>query len=122
MTMKLRQFLAIFATLLFIVAASPAPAATIESKDRILILVSLDAFRWDYPQKYQATNISRLAAEGVHAKKLIPMFPSMTFPNHHTTITGLRPEHHGIIHNNFYDPATKATFAFNKVEQQGPEW
>lgn len=98
-------------------AAQPAPPA-----DRILILISLDAFRWDYLQKFQPTNLNRLAAEGVHAKKLIPMFPTLTFPNHHTIVTGLRPEHHGIIHNNMYDPATKETFAFNKSELQGPQW
>jgi predicted AlkP superfamily pyrophosphatase or phosphodiesterase len=46
----------------------------------------------------------------------------MTFPNHQTIVTGLRPARHGIIHNNFHDPVTKTTFAFNKPEQQGPEW
>jgi predicted AlkP superfamily pyrophosphatase or phosphodiesterase len=99
-------------------AATPSVAPN----ERVLILVSLDAFRWDYMEKYHATNLLQLAAEGVHAKKLIPMFPSLTFPNHHTIVTGLRPAHHGIIHNNMYDPTTKETFAFNKAELQGPEW
>ena len=56
--------------------AEPTPA-----RDRVVILVSLDAFRWDYLEKYQPTNLNRFAAQGVRARKLIPMFPSMTFPN-----------------------------------------
>ena len=46
----------------------------------------------------------------------------MTFPNHHTIVTGLRPAHHGVIHNNIYDPVSKEIFAFNKPELQGPQW
>jgi len=73
-------------------------------------------------KKFPAPNLNRIAAEGVHARKLIPSFPTMTFPNHQTIVTGWRPAHHGIIHNNFYDPATKKAFAFNKPDQQGSEW
>jgi predicted AlkP superfamily pyrophosphatase or phosphodiesterase len=97
-------------------------ARRVPPRERILILISLDGFRWDYLQKYQAPNLSKLAAQGVHAEWLIPMFPTMTFPNHHTIVTGLRPARHGVIHNNIYDPLTKETFAFNKPELQGPEW
>src|SRR5689334_21143369 len=76
-------------------ACNAEPAA---ATNRILILISLDAFRSDYLQKFNPPNLNRLAKEGVHAEKLIPAFPSMTFPNHHTMATGLWPEHHGIIH------------------------
>jgi len=107
---------------LFLPALAVRAAQSIPPRERILILVSLDAFRWDYMQKYHATNLNRLATEGVHAERLIPMFPSMTYPNHHTIVTGWRPAHHGIIHNNFYDPLTKEAFALNKPEQLKPEW
>jgi predicted AlkP superfamily pyrophosphatase or phosphodiesterase len=106
----------------FIFTLSATAAPSVAPRDRILILVSLDAFRWDYPQKYKAPNLSKLAAEGVQAERLIPAFPSMTFPNHHTIVTGLWPEHHGMIHNNMFDPVLKKTFAFNKPELNGPEW
>lgn len=86
-------------------ATSPVPP-----RDRILILLSLDAFRWDYLQKFQPTNLSRLATEGVRAERLIPAFPSLTFPNHHTIATGWWPGHHGIIANGFYDPAFQTNF------------
>jgi hypothetical protein len=35
----------------------------------------------------------------------VPVFPTLTFPNHYTQVTGLYPERHGIVGNNFWDPA-----------------
>ncbi len=99
-----------------------ASAENVEPCNRILILVSIDAFRADYLQKFKPTNLMKLAAEGVHAEKLIPVFPTMTFPNHQTIVTGLRPEHHGVIHNNFYDPERNAFFAFNKYKPEDAFW
>lgn len=121
-TLFRRSFVSLLTVLFLLSHITDSNAAPVPPKERIVVLVSLDAFRWDYPQKFKAPNIAKLAAEGVHAERMIPMFPSMTFPNHHTIVTGLRPAHHGIIHNNIYDPNLKATFAFNKVELQGPEW
>jgi predicted AlkP superfamily pyrophosphatase or phosphodiesterase len=123
MKISARRFLVWLSAVSLLVLALGVPAAqSVPPRERILILVSLDGFRWDYLQKYKAPNLSKLAADGVHAERLIPMFPSMTFPNHHTIMTGLWPEHHGVIHNNIYDPVTKETFAFNKPELQGPQW
>jgi predicted AlkP superfamily pyrophosphatase or phosphodiesterase len=84
----------------------------IAPRDRILILVSLDGFRWDYLQKFKAQTprLNQLAAEGVHMERLIPVFPSLTFPNHYTIVTGLWPEHHGIVNNRMFDPNFKANF------------
>ena len=76
-----------------------------------LILISIDGFRWDYLQKYDVPTLRQLAAAGTHARRLIPCFPSRTFPNHYTLVTGLRPEHHGIVNNSFHDPVLKADFA-----------
>jgi predicted AlkP superfamily pyrophosphatase or phosphodiesterase len=69
-----------------------------------VVLVSLDGFRWDYPSLYNTPNINRIAAEGVKADRLIPSFPTNTFPNHYTIATGLYPDHHGLINNNFLAP------------------
>ncbi|MFI5336546.1 MAG: alkaline phosphatase family protein [Opitutales bacterium] len=82
----------------------------------LLILVSIDGFRWDYLQKYDAPVLRRLAAEGVHARRMTPSFPSKTFPNHYTLVTGLYPENHGIVSNWFYDPAFGETFGMSKPE------
>jgi predicted AlkP superfamily pyrophosphatase or phosphodiesterase len=101
MKIPARRFLVWLSAASLLVLVLPAPPAqSVPPRDRVLILVSLDGFRWDYLQKYKAPHLSKLAAEGVHAERLIPMFPSMTFPNHHTIVTGLRPTHHGVVHNN----------------------
>jgi predicted AlkP superfamily pyrophosphatase or phosphodiesterase len=75
-----------------------------------LILVSLDGFRWDYMERAETPSLDRLAAGGVRAERMIPAFPSKTFPNHYTLVTGLWPEEHGIVANHFYDPAFGARF------------
>lgn len=101
--------------LCLIALAARAGGQTLDAvapRDRILILVSLDGFRWDYLQKFKAQtpHLNELAAEGVHAQRLISAFPSLTFPNHYTIVTGLWPEHHGIVNNSMYDPNLKAEF------------
>lgn len=69
-----------------------------------VILVSYDAFRWDYTSRGLTPNLDSVGANGVSALSLRPAFPSKTFPNHTSIITGMYPEHHGIIHNEFRDP------------------
>ena len=81
-----------------------------------LILISIDGFRWDYLQKYDAPTLRQLAADGVHATRLTPSFPSLTFPNHYTIVTGLYPEHHGLVANTFFDPALQAKFVYKSHE------
>jgi len=68
-----------------------------------VILLSVDGFSFDYLQKYQPKNILSFAEFGVKAK-LLPVYPSKTFPNHLSIITGSYPVNHGIIHNRFYHP------------------
>lgn len=68
-----------------------------------VILISADGFRYDYAKKYKAKNLLKIAETGVSAKALIPSFPTITFPNHWSLITGLYPAHHGLIDNFFYD-------------------
>src|ERR1700730_13862133 len=72
------------------------------SPQRVL-LISLDGFRWDYVSRPGAVRLRQLAANGVRAERLVPAFPSKTFPNHYTIVTGLYPEHHGIVGNNMRD-------------------
>ena len=69
-----------------------------------LILISMDGFRWDYFDKTDTPNFDLLITAGVKAKTLIPSFPTKTFPNHITIVTGRHPENHGIIANRMYDP------------------
>jgi|TARA_R110001583_G_scaffold178457_1_gene334301 predicted AlkP superfamily pyrophosphatase or phosphodiesterase len=68
-----------------------------------VILLSVDGFSFNYLQKYQPKNILSFAKSGVSGR-LLPVYPSKTFPNHLSIITGSYPVNHGIIHNSFYHP------------------
>lgn len=68
-----------------------------------LILVSFDGFRWDYPSKNLTPNLNWIEENGVKALSLKPVFPSNTFPNHISALTGLYPQNHSIIANHFFD-------------------
>ncbi|MFC3159441.1 alkaline phosphatase family protein [Chryseobacterium arachidis] len=67
-----------------------------------VIMISTDGFRYDYAKKYNAENLLKLSNGGVQAKAMIPSYPSITFPNHWTLMTGLYPSHHGLIDNFFF--------------------
>jgi predicted AlkP superfamily pyrophosphatase or phosphodiesterase len=66
--------------------------------------VSIDGFRWDYLDRGLTPNLSRLAREGVRAEAMVPVFPTKTFPNHYTIVTGRYPAKHGILGNVFTAP------------------
>jgi predicted AlkP superfamily pyrophosphatase or phosphodiesterase len=89
----------------------------------ILILVSLDGWRWDYLARFRPPTLTELAAHGVRSEGLIPVFPSKTFPNHYTIVTGLYPQKHGIVSNNMVDPALPGRFTLsNRDVQQDTRW
>ncbi|WP_027388004.1 alkaline phosphatase family protein [Chryseobacterium gregarium] len=81
-----------------------------------VIMISTDGFRYDYAEKYHAENLLKFSDEGVRAKAMLPSYPSITFPNHWTLITGLYPSHHGLIDNFFYDYKRKEGYAMNDRE------
>lgn len=75
-----------------------------------VVLVSIDGYRADYNALFNPPNLKALEREGVSAKSLKPSYPSKTFPNHYTIVTGMTPAHHGIVSNDFYDETTKRTY------------
>ena len=77
---------------------------TSDEESRTVILISVDGLGADYLSPEDTPNILALADQGVRAKYLEPVFPSKTFPNHYSMITGLYPANHGIINNSMYDP------------------
>jgi predicted AlkP superfamily pyrophosphatase or phosphodiesterase len=88
-----------------------------------LILISIDGFRADYFQRGLTPNLAALAADGVRAQAMKPSFPSLTFPNHYTIVTGLYPDHHGIVNNRFTDPVTGAKFVYKEQASiSDPHW
>jgi len=96
-----------FAFLPFSVSACSQP------RSQAVILVSVDGLRWDFPEKASTPNLDYLASTGVRADRLVPSFPTKTFPNHYTIVTGLYPGHHGILANNMYDPVRHAFFGLD---------
>lgn len=70
-----------------------------------VILISIDGFRADYLDRGVTPTLKALADGGARAERMLPSFPSLTFPNHYTLVTGLVPDHHGIVNNSFEDPA-----------------
>jgi predicted AlkP superfamily pyrophosphatase or phosphodiesterase len=88
------------------------------------ILISLDGFRADFLQRGLTPTLNQFIREGVSPLYMMPSFPSVTFPNHYTMVTGLYPEAHGIVGNSFWDPADESEFYYTKPQQslQGKWW
>jgi predicted AlkP superfamily pyrophosphatase or phosphodiesterase len=96
-----------------VIAVHHGSNAEAQQQKHYVVMVSLDGFRYDYAKKYGAKHILSIAAKGASAPDgMIPSYPSLTFPNHYTLVTGLYPEHHGIVANSFYDPSRKETYSY----------
>lgn len=121
--MRLAAF-AFLAVLLLSASSCAHSTSRAGRADEFVILLSIDGFRWDYLERHEAPTLRQLAREGVQARRMTPSFPSKTFPNHYTLVTGLRPESHGIVANWFWDPAFAETFGMTKAESntQGRWW
>lgn len=87
-----------------------------------VVLVSFDGFRADYLDRGMTPNFAKLAANGARADALIPIFPTKTFPNHYSIVTGLYAEHHGIIGNEFYDPVLGEYRTSNHSDPDMGKW
>lgn len=75
------------------------------------VVLSLDAFRYDYQNLANTPALDSISRMGVKAKGFQPVFPSLTFVNHYAMATGLYPENNGIVANNFWERGTKRTFS-----------
>jgi predicted AlkP superfamily pyrophosphatase or phosphodiesterase len=115
----------VLVALLLVSASCMAPHGKAPAPPAPLLLISLDAFRWDYCALHpeQTPRLRQLMREGVSARQLIPVFPSNTFPNHYTMVTGLYPSHHGIINNDFFDAKLGEFFHYtNPASAQKSQW
>jgi predicted AlkP superfamily pyrophosphatase or phosphodiesterase len=84
-----------------------------------VVLISLDGFKPEYLDRFDLPHMRRIANSGARAAALIPVFPSLTFPNHYSLVTGLYPEHHGIVSNAFYDPETRERYSLSNRRAVG---
>ncbi len=96
-------------------------ACSAPERQRVL-LISFDGFRADYVERPAAVRLRALAERGVRAEAMIPAFPSKTFPNHYTIVTGLEPGEHGIIANVMRDPELGTFRTSDVAAQQDPRW
>jgi len=93
----------------------PNSAAALER--HYVVLVSLDGFRWDYAKRFGARHLLALGKQGAWAPEgMLPSYPSLTFPNHYAIVTGLYPEHNGLVANSFYDPERDARYAMTDAK------
>lgn len=76
-----------------------------------VILVSFDGFKPEYLQRIDLPNFQRVMRSGVRSAGMIPVFPSLTFPNHYSIVTGMYADRHGIVSNAFWDPQRNATYS-----------
>jgi predicted AlkP superfamily pyrophosphatase or phosphodiesterase len=105
------------------VITSQKENAKISVQKPYVILISSDGFRSDYIEKYQAKHLENLAKNGVWAKNgMYPAYPSITFPNHYTIVTGMYPSHHGLVNNSFYDPARKENYKLGSKTVTDGTW
>jgi len=86
------------------------------------IIISIDGFRYDYQSREPTPNLDSIVARGFRVGRLEPIFPSLTFPNHYTLVTGLFCETHGIVANNMYDPTTNLTFTLTNGQTANGYW
>lgn len=100
-------------------ASSPVQRA---QQANVVILVSVDGLRSDAIGSGRMPTLDRLAGQGVHAEWMTPSYPTLTFPNHYTLVTGLRPDHHGIVNNTMRDSVLGKFSLGNREAVQDSRW
>ena len=95
-------------------AQATADSLNLDGPNAPVVMLSLDGFRADYLQRGYSPNLARVANAGLRSDGLVPVFPSSTFTNHYSIVTGLYPGRHGIIGNTFYDRARSEMYRMTK--------
>ena len=94
------------------------PTATHQAGNRYVVVLSMDGFRWDYPDLFDTPVLDSVEKEGVRAE-MVPVFPSKTFVNHYSLATGLYADNHGLVLNNFYAPDLNRYYHMKKDAGDG---
>ena len=82
------------------------------ANDNIVILLSWDGMRHDFPDRGNFPALKRIEQEGIRAGRLTPVYLSNTFPGHVSLATGAEPHVHGIVDNVFID-REKGLYAYS---------
>ncbi|HEY5803183.1 MAG TPA: ectonucleotide pyrophosphatase/phosphodiesterase [Lysobacter sp.] len=105
-------------------STSPPQSSTAVAPARAqaVLLISIDGFRADYLDRGITPNLARIAVQGVRAQWMNPSYPSLTFPNHYSLVTGLRPDHHGIVHNSMWEDGLGTFRTSDRGAVGTPQW
>lgn len=88
-----------------------------------IVLLSLDGFRWDFPELQDTPAMDRMASQGLRAEALQPVYPALTFPNHFSIATGALPARHGLVANEFPDADRESWYHYkDRSTVQDGEW
>ncbi|GAA4876560.1 ectonucleotide pyrophosphatase/phosphodiesterase [Ferrimonas pelagia] len=110
----MRLFLGLLFTVLIAGCSNTSPNA--EQREPHLLLISVDGYRYDYNAIHQPPFLSQFEQQAAVIEKMAPSFPTKTFPNHLTLVTGLLPENHGIVSNGFHNPALGEDYFLSRAE------
>ena len=96
----------------------------LSNEDNFLLVISLDGFRYDYLDKYSNKEgfLYQLGKNGSRACWSDSIFPSNTYPNHWSIVTGLYPDSTGVINNDIYDPDTKQQYRMYRDNEDKAGW
>lgn len=129
MKKKIYQLVSLFFVVLFLNSASAQDTTqkVIEGRRNdksqynkpYVILISADGFRADFTELYNAEFLKSVSKNGVRAKFMTPAFPSLTFPNHYTIVTGMYPSHHGLVNNTYYDKNSRSEYRMGNPKVVG---
>src|SRR5690606_26257380 len=115
-------FRRLFALLLLSLLAACTTTAPLAPGQRTVLLISVDGLRADVVGTGAMPTLDVLADNGVRVRWMTPSYPSLTFPNHYTLVTGLRPDHHGIVNNTMRDPALGGFSLRDRDAVQDARW
>jgi len=101
----------------FLLTLNFSVVAQQNKKAPYVVMVSFDGFRYDYVEKYNTPNFKEFIRQGAAAEMMLPSFPSKTFPNHYTLVTGLYPGNHGLVDNTFYDKGRDTFYSIRQLEK-----
>jgi predicted AlkP superfamily pyrophosphatase or phosphodiesterase len=104
--MRAERWLNLIAGALAVAMSSAAVAAA----ERTVLLVMFDGFAPAMADATKTPNLDRIKVEGAWSRHFVPVYPTMSLPNHTSFVTGCWPERHGIVQNEFYDPDRAASY------------
>lgn len=96
-----------------VLIAALAAATWAQAADRTVVMVMFDGFAPAMADATKTPNLDIIKKEGAWSRHLVPVYPTMSLPNHTSFATGCWPEHHGVVQNKFFDPDRGAPYDEN---------